>query len=144
MTFPDRIERTVQIAHPPATAWAALTTAEGLSAWFGKHATIDLRVGGVARVTGDSGRTYELRVERVEEPNVFAYTWPIHGLPENDPRRTYVEFTLEPVGTGTRVTVVESGFAQLAEDAHRTTFDGHTQGWATKLSDFTDYLVAAA
>jgi len=98
MAFPDRIERTVEIAHPPAKAWAALTTAEGLSAWFGKDATIDLCPGGVARVTGDSGRTYELRVERVEEPTVFGYTWPIHGLPEGDPRRTYVEFTLEPSG----------------------------------------------
>jgi uncharacterized protein YndB with AHSA1/START domain len=144
MAFPDRIERTVEIAHPPAKAWAALTTAEGLSAWFGKDATIDLCPGGVARVTGDSGRTYELRVERVEEPTVFGYTWPIHGLPEGDPRRTYVEFTLEPSVTGTRVTVVESGFAQLAKDAHRTTYDGHTEGWATKLAGLADYVVAAA
>jgi uncharacterized protein YndB with AHSA1/START domain len=144
MAFPDHIERSVQLAHPPAKAWAALTTAEGLSAWFGQDATIDLRPGGVARVTGDSGRTYELRVERVEEPRVFAYTWPIHGLPEGDPRRTYVEFTLEPAGTGTQVTVVESGFAQLAEDVRRTTFEGHTQGWATKLGVLADYLVVAA
>jgi uncharacterized protein YndB with AHSA1/START domain len=27
MAFPDRIERTVEIAHPPAEVWAALTTA---------------------------------------------------------------------------------------------------------------------
>ena len=33
MGFPDRIERTVEIAHPPARVWAALTTAEGLAAW---------------------------------------------------------------------------------------------------------------
>ena len=26
MGFPDRIERTVEIAHPPARVWAALTT----------------------------------------------------------------------------------------------------------------------
>ena len=30
MAFPDRIERTVEIARPPAAVWAALTTAEGL------------------------------------------------------------------------------------------------------------------
>ena len=29
MGFPDRIERTLELAHPPATVWAALTTAEG-------------------------------------------------------------------------------------------------------------------
>jgi Activator of Hsp90 ATPase homolog 1-like protein len=51
--------------------------------------------------------------------------------PEDDPRRTYVEFTLEPVGAGTRLTVVETGFAQLPEDAHHKAYDGNTQGWAS-------------
>ena len=32
MGFPDRIERTVEVAHPPGKVWAALTTAEGLAA----------------------------------------------------------------------------------------------------------------
>jgi uncharacterized protein YndB with AHSA1/START domain len=41
MGFPDRIERTVELAHPPAKVWAALTTAEGLAAWFGNEAAID-------------------------------------------------------------------------------------------------------
>ena len=128
MAFPDRIERTVEIAHPPARVWAALTTAEGLSAWFGQQAAIDLRPGGSASMKWDSGHTADMRVERVEEPGVFGFTWHIFGLPEDDPRRTYVEFTLEPVGAGTRLTVIESGFAQLPDDAYRTAYDGNTQG----------------
>jgi hypothetical protein len=44
---------------------------------------------------------------------VFAYTWRLPDLSEEDPRRTYVELTLEPHGTGTRLRVTESGFAQL-------------------------------
>ena len=98
MGFPDRIERTVSIAHPPEKVWAALTTAEGLAAWFGNEAAIDLRPGGSARMRWDGGYQAEMRVERVEEPRVFGFTWPIYGLPEDDPRRTYVEFTLEPSG----------------------------------------------
>jgi len=31
MAFPDRIERTGELPHPPAKVWAALTTAEGLA-----------------------------------------------------------------------------------------------------------------
>jgi uncharacterized protein YndB with AHSA1/START domain len=143
MAFPDRIERTVEIAHPPAKVWAALTTAEGLGAWFGKEATIDLRPGGSAWVRGDNGNTYPMRVERVEEPTVFGYTWSINGLPEVDPRRTYVEFTLEPAGAGTRLTVVESGFAQLPEDAYRTAHEGNTRGWAIQVGKLADYLDAA-
>ncbi|MGH3380268.1 MAG: SRPBCC family protein [Actinoallomurus sp.] len=48
MAFPDRIERVVEISHPPAKVWAALTTAEGLGTWFGNKATIDLRPGASA------------------------------------------------------------------------------------------------
>jgi uncharacterized protein YndB with AHSA1/START domain len=143
MGFPDRIERTVQIAHPPGQVWAALTTAEGLSAWFGHQATIDLRPGGSARMRWDSGATVEMRVERVEEPTVFGFTWQIYGLPEDDPRRTYVEFTLEPVGAGTRLTVVESGFAQLPSEAYRKAYDANTEGWASELGELVAYLDAA-
>src|SRR5260221_13915196 len=144
MAFPDRIERTVELAHPPAKVWAALTTAEGLGAWFGNEATIDLRPGGAARMRwNEEGFTAEMRVERVEEPTVFGFTWPISGLPEDDPRRTYVEFTLEPTGAGTRLTVVESGFAQLPEDAHRKAYDGNTEGWAKELGELAAYLDAA-
>ena len=79
MGFPDRIERTVEIAHPPAKVWAALTTAEGLGAWFGNEATIDLRPGGSAQMTWTDGHTADMRVERVEEPTVFGFTWHIYG-----------------------------------------------------------------
>jgi uncharacterized protein YndB with AHSA1/START domain len=144
MAFPDRIERTVEIAHPPATVWAALTTADGLSAWFGQEAAIDLRPGGSASMKFGSGHVAEMRVERVEEPTVFGFTWHIFGLPDDDPRRTYVEFTLEPASAGTRLTVVESGFAQLSGDGYRTAYDGNTQGWASELGELVDYLDAAA
>ena len=137
MGFPDRIERTVEVAHPPAKVWAALTTAEGLGAWFGNEATIDLRPGGSARMTWTNGFAVDMRVERVEEPTVFGFTWQIYGLPEDDPRRTYVEFTLEPVGSGTRLTVVESGFAQLPSDAYAAAYDGNTKGWASELASWS-------
>ncbi|HEX3788600.1 MAG TPA: FAD-dependent oxidoreductase [Pseudonocardiaceae bacterium] len=143
MGFPDRIKRVVELAQPPATVWAALTTAEGLGAWFGNHATIDLRPGGTGLLTWDQGYTADLRIERVEEPTVFGYTWPVEGLPDGDPRRTYVEFTLEPIETGTRLTVVETGFAQLPDDDHCRAFSGNTEGWARELGELVDYLDAA-
>ena len=65
------------------------------------------------------------------------------GCPRTIPRRTYVEFTLEPSGAGTRLTVVESGFAQLSEDGYRKAFDGNTEGWAKELGELADYLDAA-
>jgi len=143
MAFPDRIERTLELAHPPAKVWAAITTAEGLGTWFGNEATIDLRPGGTAELAWSSGDRAELRIERVEEPTVFGFTWHIYGMPADDPRRTYVEFTLEPAGPGTRLTVVESGFAQLPDDAYDKAYPANTDGWMHELGELVDYLNAA-
>ena len=143
MGFPDRLERTVELAHPPKKVWAALTTAEGLGTWFGHQATIDLRPGGTGQMTWNSGDKAEMRIERVDEPTIFGFTWHIYGLPAEDPRRTYVEFTLEPVDTGTRLTVVESGFAQLPDEDYRKAFSSNTEGWASELGELVDYLNAA-
>ena len=141
MTFPDRIERTLQLPQAPAKVWAALTTAEGLGTWFGNRAEVDLRVGGEVRLAWDSGDTATLTIERLEPPQVFGYTWHISGLPESDPRRTYVEFTLEPAGSGTTLTMVESGFAQLPDDgAHKKAYAGNTDGWGNELAELVAYL----
>ena len=141
MGFPDRIERTVELDHPPEKVWAALTTAEGLGTWFGDAgARIDLQPGGAAEMSWDGGFTVQMRVERVEAPTVFGYTWQVKGLPEDDPRRTYVEFTLEPAGQGTRLTVVETGFAQLPGDAAGDEYQGHVDGWRSELGELASYL----
>jgi uncharacterized protein YndB with AHSA1/START domain len=143
MTFPDRIERTVSLTSAPPKVWQALTTAEGLSAWFGERASIDLRPGGSATMTFATGTTVDMRVERVEEPAVFAFTWRLPDLPQNDPRRTYVEFTLEPDHTGTLLRVVETGFAQLPVDTRRETYDSHSEGWTRELAELAEYVDGA-
>ncbi|GAA3389176.1 SRPBCC domain-containing protein [Cryptosporangium minutisporangium] len=141
MTFPDRIERTLELTHSPEKVWAALTTAEGLGTWFGQRAEVDLRVGGQVKLAWDSGDTAVLTIERLEPPHVFAYTWPIYGLPEGDPRRTFVEFTLAPTGTGTTLTMVETGFAQAPDaETHKVAHNGNTEGWTNELGELVAYL----
>ncbi|MFC0528615.1 SRPBCC domain-containing protein [Phytohabitans kaempferiae] len=141
MAFPDRIERTLELAHMPERVWQALTTAEGLGTWFGNSAEVDLKVGGLAKLTWDSGDTATLTIERLDPPRVFAYSWSIFGLPEGDPRRTYVEFTLEPAGAGTTLTMVETGFAQVPDaDTHEKAYSGNTKGWTHELGELVAYL----
>jgi uncharacterized protein YndB with AHSA1/START domain len=147
MAFPDRIERTIDLGHPPAAVWSALTTADGLAGWFGHHAAVDLRPGGTARVSWDDGAHHDLRIERVDEPSAFAFTWQIHEMPDDDPRRTYVEFTLEPtgdpLGSATRLTVVETGFAQFSAEQHATAYPDHVTGWERELRELGRHLDAA-
>jgi uncharacterized protein YndB with AHSA1/START domain len=143
MAFPDRIERTMSLSCAPQKVWQALTTADGLNARFGSRASIDLRPGGLAAMTFAGGMTVEMRVERVEEPTVFAYTWRLPDLAEDDPRRTYVEFTLEPDGDGTLLRLVETGFAQLPVGTRRQTYESHSQGWGRELGELAEHLDGA-
>lgn len=140
MAFPNNITRTLELNHAPSKVWAALTTADGLAAWFGQRATIDLRPGGTAALGWDTGEEAALRIEHLQEPSYFAYTWPINGLEKDDPRRTYVEFTLEPIPAGTRLTLVEAGFAQLLDDEYTKAFEGNTEGWTHELGELVAYL----
>jgi uncharacterized protein YndB with AHSA1/START domain len=100
MGFPDRIERSISIAHP-RRRWEAITTAEGLGTWFGHKATVDLRIGGLAHLTFDGGHSADLRIERLEPPYVLGYTWGISGLPADDPRRR-VRYRLRSAPSGSR------------------------------------------
>src|SRR5262249_41984366 len=147
MGFPDRIERTVELAHPPGKVWAALTTAEGLAAWFGDEATIDLRPGGSARMVWTGRDTGQMRGGSGGEATGVGFTRQIEGVPEEGPRRTSAGVTLGPAGrgpagAGTRLKVVESGFAQLPAGVDRKVYDGHTEGWALELGELAGYLDA--
>jgi uncharacterized protein YndB with AHSA1/START domain len=146
MPIPDRIERTIELAQPPERVWQALTSAEGLGGWFGDRATVDLRPGGMAYIEWDNKDDFKatLTISVVERPTRFAWTWGIQGLPDTDPRRTYVEFILTPNGGGTRLTVTESGFAQVPEDLLDTAYRGNVEGWRKELAELADYLDAPA
>jgi hypothetical protein len=41
------------------------------------------------------------------------------------------------------LTVVETGFAQLSDDAYKVAFDGNTRGWRSELDELIQYLDAA-
>lgn len=141
----DAIERVVVLRHPIERVWAALTTAEGLSRWFGSVAEIDLRPGGRAFFRWDDlGEESVATIAVVDPPHRFAFRWAIEGLPEDDALQTLVDFTLEPVPDGTRLRLVESGFAQAADDVAQSARKANSQGWDTELVDLGAYLDAAA
>lgn len=145
MALPDRIERTVELPHDRERVWAALTTAEGLGGWFGSSADVDLRPDGIAHVRwAEYDAEGTLRFTVVEPPERFAWSWGIEGLPKDDPRRTHVEFTLTSAGSGTRLTVVESGFAQLPEELRGKAYDGNVDGWRQELGELATWLDARA
>jgi uncharacterized protein YndB with AHSA1/START domain len=136
---PDSIEREVILPVPPARVWAALTQPDQLGAWFGTHASIDLRPGGEVVFTwdGSTGPRGSSRgvIETVEPPQRFAFRW--QASPDDAPM-TRVEFTLEPHAEGTRLFVVESGFANLRPELR--TRESHQEGWQRELGELAQFL----
>lgn len=146
MPIPNTLTRTLDIAHPQERVWAALTTLDGLTGWFGSSAEGEVAPGRDVLLSWAEHGDFQkvLAVKVVDPMSLFAWTWGVNGAPDGDPRQTYVEFTLAPTGTGTRLTVTESGFAQLPDAWLGSSYQGNTEGWRTELDKLPPYLDAAA
>ena len=145
MAIPNSITRTLDLPHPQEQVWGALTTLEGLTGWFGSHADGEVAPGKDVHMRWeqyDDGKQ-TLAIKVVDPMSLFAYCWGINGAPEGDPRKTYVEFALEPTASGTRLTVTESGFAQLPDEWLEASYQGNTEGWKAELGELVAYLDAA-
>ena len=140
---PDFIERELILPAPPSRVWTALTREEELSAWFGTQATIDLRPGGEVVFTWDGSTgprgTNRGVIEVVEPPSRFAFRW--QSSPDTT-HMTRVEFNLEPHPQGTRLYLVESGFASLPPELRRARHQSNTEGWQRELGELAEYLGA--
>jgi uncharacterized protein YndB with AHSA1/START domain len=147
----DQIERETVIAAPVERVWALLTEAEHLGRWFGDTgAEIDLRPGGAFSLSWEQHGTVRGRVVDVEPNQRFSYRWITIGDREHaDPvegNSTLVEFTLHAEGDGTRLRVVESGFASLDAEAAQQSerYEDNRRGWGIKVSDLREYAERVA
>jgi uncharacterized protein YndB with AHSA1/START domain len=138
---PDSIERDIILPVPPERVWTALTRPDQLGAWFGTHASLDLRPGGEVVFTwdGSTGPSGTKRgvVEVVDPLRRFVFRW--QSSPDAQPM-TRVEFTLEPYAEGTRLRVVESGFASLPPDVRGRSHEANSEGWQRELGELLQYL----
>ncbi|MFQ5967221.1 MAG: SRPBCC domain-containing protein [Acidimicrobiia bacterium] len=142
----DQIERTITVSATPDLVWAALTTEEGMSAWFGDIAKIDLRPGGDALFGWtDDGKSYQAVIEKVEPHTRFAFRWAANpDTPVDEGPSTLVEFLIATEEGGTRITVVESGFASFPEAVRDWHVQENTMGWKSELDELVTYVEGAA
>ena len=84
-------------------------------------------------------------VKAIEPERYFAFTW----CPYTDDKitdyskepTTLVEFTLESSGNGTRLTIVESGFAALPDDQRRVdALRLNKQGWDEQAKNIAQHV----
>jgi uncharacterized protein YndB with AHSA1/START domain len=113
------VERETVVEASPEEVWEALTDEDRLEEWLAPEVELDPVEGGeIAVRDGDDQRTGT--VETVEDSERFAFTWSRPGEGES-----FVEFTIEPLPGGTRLTVVETPIGPTAIAA---------SGWGSRLA----------
>jgi uncharacterized protein YndB with AHSA1/START domain len=140
MAVPDEVRRVVEIRATRERVWSALTEPSELLRWFPtERAEIDLRPGGEASFVWEDSAD-EAVVDVVSPPTRLVFRWRPAGL---DRPYTTVSFELEESEEGTRLTLVETGFASLPDQIAQQSHQGNDAGWREELEELKTYLEAA-
>jgi len=145
----DRIETRVEVNAPRSRVWRAVSTAKEFETWFGIQLDGEFTAGATVRgritIKGEP-LTLDLGVERNEPEHYFSYRWHPYAI---DPKVDYsqepttlVEFRLDEIanGTGTAVTIVESGFDRIPVARRAEAYRMNDKGWAGQTKKLAAYV----
>src|SRR5262245_9553764 len=150
MSSTDRIENTIVLKAPRTRVRRALTDHEEFGAWFRVALESPFREGATVRgritYPGYEHATMEVVVERIEPQRLFSYRWHPFAVDKttdysHEPS-TLVEFRLEDVPGGTRLTVVESGFDALPPGRREEAFRMNDGGWAEQTTNIERHVAS--
>jgi uncharacterized protein YndB with AHSA1/START domain len=140
-----RLERVIRA--PVEKVFDAFVVPEQLAAWWGpEYCTIpdysmDVRPGGKRRTVmklPDGNQPEVSGVYRAIEKNKrLVFTWAWKQEDGSRGHETEVTITFEPVGKSTKLTLVQTPFA---EEVHR---DNHSKGWESSFNSLVKYLASA-
>jgi uncharacterized protein YndB with AHSA1/START domain len=145
----NSIERTIDLKASVDRVWTALTDYEEFGAWFRLELDGPFQVGrvttGVVNCPGHEGLPFWARVTVMEAPRRFSFVWPMdESVDPDDPdiehKVTLVDFTLEPLAEGARLTVRESGFERLPADKRLQVFRDNNGGWDFQMKNIRSHV----
>jgi uncharacterized protein YndB with AHSA1/START domain len=121
------VVRTIDISAPPSSVWDLLSSADGLRRWLSTDLEIDLQVGGSYRMPGGDGSTWisGTVLELVPEGRLVL-SWLEEDSGWVHPGRLVI--TLEPVRSGTRVSLKHDGFAGTGKPGWVNTVQAYERG----------------
>ena len=147
----NRIDRTIEVKAPPDRVWRVLTTARDLGTWFRMSVEGEIAQGADVWMTSTSpgyeGIRFVMRITELTPPRRFVWQWHPGAI---DPAVDYskepwttVTFTLEPSGTGTLLSMSETGFNELSLARRAKAYADNTQGWNEVMKWIQEYAEAA-
>lgn len=144
----DRIEKTIELRAPIERVWRALTDHNEFGAWFRVKLEHPFTPGTVSRGqmthTGYEHVMWEATIKQMDAPRFFSFTWHPYAVePDVDysgETPTLVEFHLEPIANGTRLSVTETGFDAVPGHRRAEAFRMHEGGWAQQLGNIQAHV----
>jgi uncharacterized protein YndB with AHSA1/START domain len=141
----DRIERSIVINAPRERVWRAISHAEEFGTWFGADLkgqafVQNQRTRGRITACGHEDVWFDIVVDRIEPMHLLSFRWHPYAIDPtvdySQEEATWVTFTLtDAPGTGTLLTVVESGFDQVPLHRRFEAFRMHRGGWDAQLTN---------
>ncbi|HEY4373621.1 MAG TPA: SRPBCC family protein [Burkholderiales bacterium] len=144
----DRIEKSIELKADVERVWQALTDHEEFGTWFRVRLDGPFKVGekcsGHITYPGYEHLRWEAVVQKMDKPRLFSFTWHPYAVdPEVDYSKeapTLVEFRLAPQGSGTLLTVTESGFDGLPPHRMPEAMRMNEGGWAIQMKNIAEYV----
>jgi uncharacterized protein YndB with AHSA1/START domain len=148
----DRIEKVIEMDAPVARVWRALTDYQEFGQWFRVKLDGPFKPGTVStgKMTypGFEGWPWFATVERMEPERLFSFRWHDYdtksGVPIAQQPTTLVEFRLQAIPRGTRLTITESGFSAIPEPRRLEVIRGNTEGWNIQASNIAAHVASSA
>jgi uncharacterized protein YndB with AHSA1/START domain len=149
--MPDRIEKQIEIKASVSRVWRALTDYREFGTWFRVAMEGPFVAGQEARglitYPGKEHLVMTVTVQRIEPERLFSFTWHPYAIDPNTDYSaeppTLVEFTLEPTPSGTRLTLVESGFDRLPPHRRDEAFRMNDGGWSIQVQKIAEHVATA-
>ena len=144
----DRIEKVAELAVPVSRVWQAITDYEEFGAWFRVRLDGPFKVGetttGNITYPGHEHVEWVSVTEQMEPEHLFVFSWPPGAVDPDTPyeadAKVIVEFRLEPIDSGTRLTITETGFQQFPDAKRLEILRSNIEGWDIQAKNVRAYV----
>ena len=145
----DRIMKEIVLKAPLSRVWKAISDAQEFGEWFkvdmsGQAFRPGQAVHAKMTYPGHEGMPFEMVVALVEPERLFSFRWHPYGIDQDydysDEPMTLVEFELEEVDGGTKLTVTESGFDNIPLARRAEAFRMNSEGWEIEVESVRKYV----
>ena len=145
----DRIVKEMMLKAPRSRVWKAISDPKEFGEWFAVDMTGQTfrpgqPVRGKMTYPGHEGKPFEMVVAELEPEQLFSFRWHPYGI---DPNHDYsgepmtlIEFELEEVDGGTKLTITESGFDRVPLARRAEAFRMNNEGWGIQIENIRKYV----